>query len=172
MYQHRNKKCKISSKVEGKQVRTHLQDVGGRLSKTQEQALHICKAVKTHSVNTAEILREVPPSVIIHTEEAGTSSHASHSRTVNDTGSDTSLPLTINTNIKDKLRTLDRNFSSVQIQFMKAPGVTLADLQSCLSTLASFQSNAPTPLWEANRILSQIERLLQCSRSRYFGRLD
>ena len=122
-----------------------------------QRALHICKAVKTHSVNTAEILREVPPSVIIHTEEAGTSSHVSHSRTVND--SDTSLPLTINTNIKDKLRTLDRNFSSVQIQFMKAPGVTLEDLQSCLSTLGSFQSNTPTPLWEARNLIEFFHKL-------------
>ena len=112
--------------------------------KRTQQAMEICKIVKNRFYGD-DPGGEVRPSVVDRTEVYGAPSHASH---YSNTASESSQ-FSINKNIKDKIRTLDRMFSRVQRWFMKAPGVTLEELKSCLATLPSFQSEAPTPLLEA-----------------------
>lgn len=110
------------------------------------QAMEICKLIKSRSDGDSLTRREAQPSAINLMKEYGAPSHASHSNTVSESENS---QYAINKNIKDKIRTLERKFSGVQRQFMKAPGVALEELQSCLATLPSFQSEAPAPLLEA-----------------------
>lgn len=101
-----------------------------------QQAMEICEMVKEHNSKRREVHVQPDPT------DAPGPSHASHTKSE-------SSQLSINKTIKDKIRAFDRKFSRVQRHFMKAPGVTLEELQSCLATLSSFQSETPTPLLEA-----------------------
>ena len=55
--------------------------------------------------------------------------------------------------IRESLRTLDRQFSGVQRQLIKAAGVTLEELKSCIATLPCFNSGSPAaPLLHSSSV--------------------
>ena len=123
---------------------TYKMLVGAFLTRNRTQkAMKICELVKNQCDVDSFTRREVQrPSALDLTEGPGALSYTSHSSTMCDSQN------TLNINIKNKIRALERKFSSVQRQFMKSPRATVEELQSCLATLPSFQCEAPTPLLE------------------------
>ena len=106
--------------------------------KRAEQALQVSKLIAKNQ--SGDDSSKVHPSEINLMEdlEHGTQSCSS---IMSEFQSETSQS-PMNKNVRDTIRALERKFSSVQRQFMKVRHATLEELQSCLATLPSFQSNS------------------------------
>ncbi len=107
-----------------------------------EQALVVGRRVrgitdtpaKRPAIDTAEnIARSSNPSLQVH-------------EIVDDSRDIPSPESQLKRDVKESLRMLDRLFSGVQRQLMKAARVTLDELKSCISTLPSFRSKSPALL--------------------------
>ena len=108
--------------------------------KKAEQALEVCKLLaKNQSGGVVQQRR------ITLTEEHGAPS-CSYSSNIGESENSQSP---MNKNVRENIRALERKFSNVQMQFMKAPRATLEELQLCLATLPSFKCQAPAPLLHA-----------------------
>ena len=125
-----------------------LVDVFLKREKTQ-QALNICNAVKDLSHSTTVDVSFQP--TVVDPTNNNTPSHASH-----DIKSETD---SISKSIESRIHALEIMFSSVQMQFMNAPSVTLKGLKSWLAILPSYKSETPTPLLEAKDVNEFFHRL-------------
>ena len=109
------------------------------------QAKKVCELIANNQSGGDS--SEVHPSGINLTGDVEHSTlSCSYSSTVSESENSQS---TMNRNVRDNMRALERKFSSVQRQFMKVHRATLEELQSCLATLPSFQSNSTAPLLHA-----------------------
>ena len=116
-----------------------------------QQALTICEAVKVHLSTTRDNEGQGQRR---DSEETSPQQIAHHD------GATASIQSPVNEAIRESLRELDRHFSRVQMQLINTAGVTLRDLQSCISTLASF-SGDPTQLLRSSSIQEFFHSLKQ-----------
>lgn len=105
------------------------------------QALEICRTAR-NSFECSVSRSEEQQSTSCHQDAvAGGSDGQSHSQVLRSVSE---------TRVRETLRNLDRQFSDVQQQFMRADGVTLEELKFSVATLSSFQSETPSPLFQAS----------------------